>query len=80
PAFCRFYEFELIYEKFPNQVMVKNKDYNRLNRKRGSFWRALVSFRRLIERERIFSESDDFENFKDSSSGWEIDSEICDTF
>ena len=60
--------------------MVKNKEYNRLSRKRGNYWRALVSFRRLIERERSFSESDDLENLRNSSSGREIDSEICDTF
>jgi len=50
-------------------VLLSIKDYERLSRKRGGYWRALSSLRSQMERERIFSEIGHFENFRDYSSG-----------
>ncbi len=53
----------------PVAVLLSIKDYKRLSRKREGYWRALTSYRNQLARERIFSGSGDFENFRDHSPG-----------
>jgi prevent-host-death family protein len=57
----------------PVAVLLSIKDYEKLSRKRGGYWRALTFLRGRMERERIFSESGDFERLRDSTSGREVE-------
>ena len=56
----------------PVAVLLSIKHYKRLSCKRTGYWQALNSFRSQIVREGIFSESEDFENLRDPSSGPEV--------
>ena len=57
----------------PVAVLLSIKDYKRLSRKREGYWRALTSLRNQLASEHIFSDSGDFENLRDPSSGREIE-------
>jgi prevent-host-death family protein len=57
----------------PVAVLLSIKDYERLSCKREGYWRALRSFRSLMESERVFLGSRDFENLRDNSSGREVE-------
>jgi len=63
----------LIRHGKPVAVLLSIKHHKRLSCKRTGYWQALNSFRSQIVREGIFSESEDFENLRDPSSGPEVD-------
>jgi prevent-host-death family protein len=54
-------------------VLLSIKEYDRLNQKQRGYWRALSALRGRMERERVFSENEDFETLRDSSSGRGVD-------
>lgn len=54
-------------------VLLSIKDYERLRQKREGYWRTLTSFRGRMERERIFIETEEFENLRDSHEGRDVE-------
>jgi prevent-host-death family protein len=73
PSLIHFVETEqpvkLTRHGKPVAVLLSIKDYERLSRKRKGYWRALSSFRSLMDREGLLLDSDVFENLRDRSSG-----------
>ena len=55
----------------PVAVLVSIREYERLNRKREGFWRALTAFRNAMEKESIEISDSDFETLRDTSPGRE---------
>ena len=54
-------------------VLLSIKDYQRLNRKREGYWRALNSLRKHMEKEGVVVTGEEFEGVRDNSSGREVD-------
>ena len=57
----------------PVAVLLSIDQYDRLSRKREGYWRALSSFRELMEKENVFISDEDFEWLRDDSRGREVD-------
>ena len=57
----------------PVAVLLSIQEYERLNLKKQEFWRALKTFRKLIEKEDIVISNADFKRLRDSSPGREVD-------
>jgi antitoxin Phd len=57
----------------PVAVLLSIKEYQRLNRKKEGYWRALHSFRKHMEEEDVFITEEDFDGARDNSSGREVD-------
>ncbi|MFC1895181.1 type II toxin-antitoxin system Phd/YefM family antitoxin [Thermodesulfobacteriota bacterium] len=57
----------------PVAVLLSIKEYERLNRKREGYWRALKSWRNLMAKEGIAVADEAFEIPRDSSPGREVD-------
>jgi prevent-host-death family protein len=57
----------------PVAVLLSIDQYDKLSRKRGGYWRALNSFRKLMEKENVLVSDEDFKGLRDDSPGREID-------
>ena len=57
----------------PVAVLLSIDQYVRLNRKREGYWRALRSFRKLLEKENVIVSNEEFEGLRDISRGREVD-------
>ena len=57
----------------PVAVLLSIEEYERLSRKKEGYWRALRSFRRLMENEGVLIADEDFKGLRDRSRGREVD-------
>jgi prevent-host-death family protein len=57
----------------PVAVLLSINQYDRFSRKREGYWRALRSFRELMEKENILVSDEDFEGLRNDSPGREVD-------
>ena len=56
----------------PVAVLLSIDHSDRLSRKREGYWRALGSFRELMERENVIVSDEDFKGFRGKSQGREV--------
>ena len=56
----------------PVAVLLSIAEYDRLNRKTGSFWSALQSLRNQVEIQRIEISDVDFDGLRDKTPGREV--------
>jgi prevent-host-death family protein len=54
-------------------VLLSIDRYERISRRKEGYWRALRSFRTLIERENTIISDDDFQGLRDDSPGRKVD-------
>ena len=54
-------------------ILLSIEEYERLSRKKGSFWCALTSFRKIAQNENIEINNADFKGLRDHSPGREVD-------
>lgn len=57
----------------PVAVLLSIQEYEHLSQKKGGFWRALKTFRKLAEKEDIEISDSDFKGLRDYSPGREVD-------
>lgn len=57
----------------PVAVLLSMEEYARLSRKKEGYWRALRSFRRLVENEGVVFSDEDFKGLRERSGGREVE-------
>ncbi|MBW1962224.1 MAG: type II toxin-antitoxin system Phd/YefM family antitoxin [Deltaproteobacteria bacterium] len=57
----------------PVAVLLSINQYDRLSHKKEGYWRALKSFRKLIEKEDTLISDEDFQGLRDDSPGRKVD-------
>jgi antitoxin Phd len=56
----------------PVAVMLSIQDYEKMNKSKGDFWRALMAFRSSLDQEGIEIDDSDFEALRDQTTGREV--------
>jgi len=57
----------------PVAVLLSINEFERLNISNSGFWNALMSFRQMINSEKLAFSDHDFEGLRDTSSGREVE-------
>ena len=56
----------------PVAVLMSIREFERMNKSKGDFWRALMAFRSSLEEEGIAIDDSDFEALRDQTPGREV--------
>jgi len=57
----------------PVAVLLSIEEYEKLSYKKEGYWRALRTFRRLVENEGVVFSDEDFKSLRDRSGGREVE-------